>query len=115
LNHHIVRTIEHVPWKDPSYRIPRQLIPIELDMICEREDLGLIEQTWGPYRNSSFFIPKKNGKYRFIISCTSANKITLEDVGLPPNVEEFAESFADFPIITLIDFYSGYEQIILDE
>jgi hypothetical protein len=73
----------------------------------------LIERSWGPYRNSSFFIPKKNGKYRFIISCTSSNKITLENAGLPPNVE-FAESFASFPITTLIDFYSGYEQVTLD-
>jgi hypothetical protein len=111
----VVRTVDHTLWKSVPYRLPHKLVSVEDDMVKERVSLGLIERSWGPYRNCSFFVPKKNGKYRFIISCTQANAVTLEDAGLPPNVEEFAEYFSGFPIISLIDIFCSYEQISLGE
>ena len=69
----------------------------------------------GPYRNAHFLVPKKNEKYRFIISGVSANRHTLEDAGIPPNVEECSESFPALPISLILDFYSGYDQKILHE
>ena len=110
---HVVRTRPHEPWTEPPFRIPRKLIEVEREATIEKERLGLIEDSWGPYRNAAFFVPKKNGKYRFVISCVKANKETLQDAGLPPNVEEFAESFAGYPAVSLIDFYMGYEQVKL--
>ena len=76
---------------------------------------GLFEPAWGPYRSAHFLVPKKDGRYRFIISAVSANKHTLEDAGVPPNVEEFSEAFAGLPICSLIDFHSGYDQKVLDK
>ena len=111
---HVVRTISHTLWKAKPYRLPQKLLPIEPEMVNEREQLGLIERSWGPYQNISFFVPKKIGRFPFIISCISANKVTLasEYAGLPPNVEEFAVSFAGYPLVTLLDFYAGYEQVV---
>lgn len=34
--------------------------------------------------------------------------------GTPPNVEEFAEAFAGYPIYPLVGFLAGYEQAALD-
>ena len=72
------------------------MLEVETEIVKERKQLGLFERSWGPYRNATFLVPKKNGKHRFIISCVKANKVTLKDAELPPNVEEFAESFAGY-------------------
>jgi hypothetical protein len=50
-----------------------------------------------------------------MISAMSANRHTLEDAGILPNVEEFSEAFAGPLISALIDFHSGYDQKRLHE
>jgi hypothetical protein len=54
-------------------------------------------------------------KYWIIISAVSANRHTLEDAGIRPNVEEFAKAFARLPISSPINFHTGYDQKILHE
>jgi len=105
----------HKVWKNRVFRIPKKVIPVEKEMIEERVWQGLFEPAWGPYRNAHFLVPKKNGKYRFIISGVSANWHTLEDAGIPPNVEEFSEAFTGLPISSLIECHSGYDQKRLHE
>jgi len=100
----------HKVRKGRVFRIPKKVIPVEKGMIEERVRQGLFEPAWGPYRNAHLLVPKKNGKYRFIISAVSANRHTLEDAGIPPNIEEFSEAFAVLPISSLIDIHSGYNQ-----
>jgi hypothetical protein len=34
---------------------------------------------------------------------------------MPPSVDEFSEDFAGYPIVSAIDYYSGYDQISLDK
>ena len=34
---------------------------------------------------------------------------------MPPAVDEFSEDFAGYPITSAIDYYSGYNQIMLDK
>jgi len=102
-------------WKDRVFCIPKKVIPREKEMIEERVRRSLFKSAWGPYRNCHLLVPKRNGTYHFIISAVSANRHTLEDSGIVPNVEEFSEAFAGLHIISLIDFYSGYEQKMLPE
>jgi len=97
-------------WQDSVLPIPKKVIAVEKDVIEERVRPGLFEPTRGPYRNAHFLVPKKNGKYRFIISAVNGNRHTLEDHGIPPNVEEFSDAFARPRISSLIDFHSGYDQ-----
>jgi len=52
----------------------------------ERVQQGLLEAAWGTYMNGHSVVPKKNGKYGFIIFAMGTNRYTLEDTGLPPNV-----------------------------
>jgi len=84
-------------------------------MIEERVRQGLFEPAWGPYRNAHFLVPKKNAKYRFLISAVSANRYTLENTGIPPNIEECSAAFTGLPISSLIDFHYGYDQKMLHE
>jgi hypothetical protein len=41
------------------------------------------------------------------------NSVTIRDTILPPNTDEFAKDLARRPILTLLDFLLGYDQITL--
>jgi len=43
------------------------------------------------------------------------NTVTIEDVSLPPSAEEYREDFAGFPVSSLLDLFSGYDQRVLAE
>ena len=76
--------------------------------------MEVLEYSEGPYRNSWFLVMKKKpGEYRLINSATLLNAVTRRDANLPPSVDEFAEEFAGCFIASLVDLYSGYNQITL--
>jgi len=113
--HHIRLESGHKVWKDCVFCAPKKVILVEKEMIEERVRQGLFEPAWGPYKNAHFLVPKNNGKYHFIISAVSADRHTLKDSRIPPNVEQFSEAFAWLPISPLIDIHSGYDQKMLHE
>ena len=76
---------------------------------------GMLEFSQGPYRSRYFLVEKKDGKYRFINDVQPLNKVTIRDSGMPPSVDEFSEDFAGYPIVTSVDYYSGYNEIPLDK
>jgi len=84
-------------------------------MIAQRVLRGEFEPPRGPYRDTHFLIPKKNGKYHFLISAMIGNRHTLEDARILPYVEEYPEAFAGLPISSLNDFDYGYNQQTLYE
>ena len=43
------------------------------------------------------------------------NRVIIRDVNLPSSINEFSEEFTKYIIASLIDFFSGYDQIKLDE
>src|SRR6266498_1576295 len=68
------------------------------------------------YRNSYFLIKKKEeDKYRLINNVMEINRVIIRDGNLPSAVNEFSEEFRNYIIILLINFFSGYAQIELDE
>jgi len=95
----------HKVWKDRVICILKKVIHMEKEMIEERVWQGLFVPTWGPYRNAHFLVPKNHGKYHFIISAVSANQHTLEDTGIPPNIEEYSKAFTRLPNSSPIDFH----------
>ena len=110
-----IRTIDHVPWKVPGFPVPRALKGQVAEMIRERVRNGRLEACHGPYRNPWFLVKKKDGKHRLINAAMHINKVTKRDANLPPNVDEFSESFAGNVVASLIDFFSGYDQVELAE
>jgi hypothetical protein len=42
------------------------------------------------------------------------NIVTIQDTNLPSSIDEFSEEFVGYIIASLIDFFLGYNQIILD-
>ena len=83
-------------------------------MLKERLDKGILKYSEGPYKNLWFLVKKKTLRdYRLINSVTHLNIITRRDVNLLPSVDEFTEEFAGYYIISLVDLYSGYDQMLL--
>ena len=104
----------HIPWQEHPMRIPRALKPVFNKLVTGMRTSGVLEPSKGPYRNPAVLIKKqKPGEYRLISSVIKQNTETIQDTGVPPNVEEFSQRFARQTISSLRDFFAGYEQVLL--
>ena len=110
-----IDTVDHEPWHAASFPVAKSLKKVVNDMLRERMRNGILEPCHGPYRNPWFLVKKKNGKYRLINSATNINRVTIKDANLPPSPDQFAEEFAGRAIGSYLDFFSGYDQLELDQ
>ena len=84
-------------------------------MLLERLGCSALEKSDELYRNPWFLVAKKMaGTYRLINAAIKMNSVTLRNCNLPPFINEFFEEFIDCYITSLIDFFSGYNQLTLD-
>ena len=78
-------------------------------MLKEQLDRGVLEYSKGLYRNPWFLVKKKKpGEYKLINSAMYLNIVTRRDANLPPSIDEFADEFIGYYIISLVNLYSGY-------
>jgi hypothetical protein len=110
-----IHTVPHEAWKEAQFPVPRMLRDVVIEMIQQRLDRGTLRYSRSPYRNPWFLVKKKDSGYRLINNAQKINKVTVRDANLPPNPDEFSEEFAGCHIVSLIDFFSGYDQIPLHE
>ena len=111
-----IRTVEHKAWQIPGFQIPKALAPTVIDMLEERLRMGVIEPCNGPYRNPRYLVKRsQTGKYRLVNVTVELNTVTIRDANLPPSADEFSEEFAGCTVASLIDFFSGYDQVELDK
>ena len=112
-----IRVIKHTAWQCKPFPIPRALNEIVAGMLRDRIRSGALETCHGPYRNPWFLVKKgvEGDKYRLINAAMEMNRVTIRDANLPPATDEFAEEFAGNKIASLIDWFSGYDQVPLDE
>jgi hypothetical protein len=110
----IINTIEHKVWQAANFLCLKPLLPLVIKMLKERLNRGVLEYSKGPYRNLWFLVKKKKpGDYRLINLATYLNAVTRRDTNLPPSINEFAKEFVGCYIASLVDLYSGYNQILL--
>ena len=65
------------------------------------------------YQNFWFLIKKKFNQYHMINAAMNMIKIIIKDVNLSSDVNEFFKEFIDMIMISLIDLFSEYDQIML--
>ena len=112
----VIHTVPHTPWQQQNIRLPKAMQDVATTHVKEKLALGILELSQGPYRSRYFLVAKKDpGEYRFINDVQLLNKVTIRDSGMPPSVDEFSEDFAGYPILSAIDYFSGYYQIPLDK
>ena len=128
---HVRPTIPQKPWQAPSFKIPAGQHEVSARMIEDRLACGTIERSFGPYRNPWFLVEKpgfeknedgnrildSNQKpiksYRLINLGQRINAISIRDPSLPPGADEFSERLPGYPLISLVDLHSGYDQCTL--
>jgi hypothetical protein len=98
-----------------SFPISRALKGKVIEMLNDRIKKGILEKSEGPYRNPWFLAKKKNKiSYRLINTAMKMNRVTIKNANMPPSADEFAEKFFGCAIISLINFFSGYDQVELN-
>lgn len=111
-----IQTVDHQAWQVPGFEIPKALISTVIDMLWERLKMGIMELCHGPYRNSGYLVKKSTpGKYRLVNVAVEFYRVTIRNANLPPLADKFSEKFAGCAIMSLIDFFSGYDQVELDD
>jgi hypothetical protein len=83
-------------------------------MLYDRIRHRFLEQSYTFYYNVWFLIRKKDSKIRLINSVTKMNTVTIKDAFIPLGADEFAEDFAMYKVLSLLDFFLGYNQAPLD-
>lgn len=74
--------------------------------------MGVIEPCHGPCWSPWYLVEKSTPrKHRFVNVAVEFNRVTVRDAHLPPPADEFSEEFVGCAISSLIDFFSGYNQV----
>ena len=74
-----------------------------MELLKQKMELGILEQSSAPYSNQWFMVPKKNGTLRFIQDFQWVNKVTIRNMGVGLSIDEFAEAFAGRSIYSVGD------------
>ena len=62
----VIFTIPQVPWSLKPIQVPRAHMPMLMELLEEKVELGILEPLSAPYSNRWFMLPKKNSTLRFI-------------------------------------------------
>lgn len=108
-----IRTIPHKAWQAQGIPIPRPLMPKVIELLKKRVENKVLEDSHGAYRNPWFLVKKKDGGLRLINNAQKYNAVTIRDAFLPPAAEEVSEEFAMCELLSLVDIFSGYDQVAL--
>ncbi|GBG72215.1 hypothetical protein CBR_g11147 [Chara braunii] len=109
-----IHTVEHECWNDkgPSYEFG--IAGEVTDLLRAKMDSFVAEPTTSPYGNRWFVFRKPNRTLRWIQDLQKLNAVTIRDADSLPQADLLAESHAGRSIYSLIDLYSGYDQLPLD-
>jgi hypothetical protein len=106
-----IPTVEHVPWVCKNIPIPPGNYQRVVDIIKAKISAGVYEPSNSSYRSRWFCVLKKDGKsLRLVHDLQPLNRVTIKDSGLPPMVEQYAESFGGRGCYGIFDLLVGFDQ-----
>ncbi|GBG66610.1 hypothetical protein CBR_g64882 [Chara braunii] len=109
-----IHTVEHECWKDKGSAYEFGIAAEVTELLRAKIDSFVVEPIASPYANKWFVFRKPNKTLRWIQDLQKLNAVTIRDAGSLPQVDLLAESHAGRSIYSLIDLYSGYDQLPLD-
>ncbi|GBG68005.1 hypothetical protein CBR_g1125 [Chara braunii] len=109
-----IHKVEHECWNDkgPSYEFG--IAGDVTDLLQAKMDSFVAKPTTLPYANRWFVFRKSNKTLRWIQDLQKLNAVTIRDADSLPQANLLVESQAGRSIYSLIDLYSGYNQLPLD-
>ncbi|GBG60344.1 hypothetical protein CBR_g4300 [Chara braunii] len=109
-----IHTVEHECWNDKGPAYDFGIAGEVTELLRAKMDSFVAEPTASPYANKWFVFRKPNQSLRWIQDLQKLNAVTIRDAGSLPQADLLAESHAGRGIYSLIDLYSGYDQLPLD-
>ena len=106
---YIIPYVPHVPWAYSNIPIPPGIKEKVIQLLKEKIEAGVYEPSQSSYRSRWFCVLKKNGKLRIVHDLQPLNKVTIQDAGLPPILDDFVEPFAKRQCYTVFDLFWGFD------
>ena len=110
-----IRTVIYKAWQVPNIPIPRALVLKVIKLLQTQQDKGVIKESYILYQNLQFLVEKKNSFLQLINNIQLYNKYTIRDAFLPLGADEFSKSVTECILLSLVDAFSRYNQVSLDE
>ena len=86
-----------------------------MEIIKNEIQSGVYELSNSSYRSRWFCVLKKDGKsLRIVHDLQPLNVVAIKDSGIPPMLEQYAESFGGRGCYGMFDLFVGYDQRSLD-
>ncbi|KAJ3555802.1 hypothetical protein NP233_g12120 [Leucocoprinus birnbaumii] len=106
-----IPTVEHIPWVLKNIPIPPGIFQQVVDIIKSKIAAGVYEPSSSSYRSRWFCVLKKDKKsLRLVHDLQPLNAVAIKDSGVPPIVENYAESFGGRGCYGMFDLYVGFDQ-----
>ena len=105
----------HPPLRQKRRKIgfnPNQVVDEEVKNLLATDKIR--EVAYLDWLANVVVIPKKNGKWRMCVDFTDLNKDCLKDSFPIPHIDVMADATAWYELLTFMDAYSGYNQILMD-
>ena len=99
----------------PNIPIPRALVLKVIELLQTQWDKEVIKESYTLYWNLQFLVEKKDGSLQLINNMQLYNKYTIRDAFLPLGANEFSKSVVECVLLSLVDAFSRYDQVSLDE
>ena len=105
-----IPTLDHIPWVEKNIPIPPALLPQVIEILREKQRVGVIEPTNSPYRGRWFCVVKKDGKsLRLVHDLQPLNAVSIRDPTVPYPPEHIAETFGGCPLYATLDLKVGFD------
>lgn len=106
-----IPTIEHIPWAFRNIPIPPGIYNRVIEIVKSKIAAGIYEPSSSSYRSRWFCVLKKDGKsLRLVHDLQPLNAVTIKDSGVPPIIENYAETFGGRSCYAVFDLMMGYDQ-----
>jgi len=107
----VIPTVEHIPWSLKNIPIPPGIFTRVVDIIKGKMAAGVYEPSNSSYWSHWFCVLKKDGKSLHLVhDLQPLNAVVIKDAGLPPMIEQYAESFGGRRCYGVFDLMVGFDQ-----
>jgi hypothetical protein len=106
---YIMETVPHKPWVLPPISPPKAIISTIIQMVKDQLKAGKYKSSWSAYRSQMFAVAKPKGGIRIVHDLQPLNAVSIKDSSLPPNINDFADSFVGHSVYIVADLFAGYD------
>ena len=106
---YVMETVPHIPWELPPIKPPKAIVATMIQMIKDQLKAGKYKMSWSSYRSQMFTVEKPKGGFRIVHDLQPLNAVSVKDSSLPPNINDFADSFVGHSVYIVADLFAGYD------